>query len=90
MMYYQFFLGFRSHDVAANLLDIPGASVMKCHTEEEANTEFAKAVRSGIATRVELTQTSRYLNMTALDSLPLATIRMFSEHCRNLRLYADG
>lgn len=65
------------HDIAANLSRIPGASVIKCHTEDEAHAEFANAVDNGTAEKVTLVKTSRYLNISALGSLPMGAIRTF-------------
>ena len=65
------------HDIVANLIHIPGASVIKCHTEDEAIAEFARAVDNGIAEMVTLTEASVRLDMSALSSLPMGTIRTF-------------
>ncbi|KJA29519.1 hypothetical protein HYPSUDRAFT_50880 [Hypholoma sublateritium FD-334 SS-4] len=65
---------YKSHDISANMLRIPGASVVKCHTEEEAESEFQSAVNNGIAEKVNLTETSRYLSMSDLSSLPQGAV----------------
>lgn len=65
-------------DIAANVSRIPGAMVVKCYSEEEARTEFVNAVEDGIAQKVSVVERSRFLYMSALDSLPMGEIRMFS------------
>ncbi|KJA14757.1 hypothetical protein HYPSUDRAFT_208437 [Hypholoma sublateritium FD-334 SS-4] len=65
---------YKSHDISANMIRIPGASVVKCYTEEEANSEFESAVNKGIAEKVELKETSRYLSMSDLSSLPQGAV----------------
>ena len=81
LIYFTFLLTLLSiiyrHDVESNVKRIPGASVIRCPTEEQALTEFENAVNNGTAVQVTLTDTSRYLNISELGSLPMGTIRTF-------------
>ncbi|KJA12867.1 hypothetical protein HYPSUDRAFT_210045 [Hypholoma sublateritium FD-334 SS-4] len=56
--------------------------VVKCHSEEEARTEFRNAVEDGIAQKVALVEKSRFLYLSALDSLPMGEIPDFKPPSR--------